>query len=192
MTLLEGMVWIGVFLAVMLAITTSILYFYRTSDYALNQASATISAERGIEAIIRTIRYATYAGNGAYPIVSIGLHDVSLYADIDGDAGIEKVRYYVSGSSLMRGIVEPSGDPIVYTGTETSSVVSDNVRNLDASVGTTTFLYYDENGGEITDYANIGGVRFVTAVVLVDVDPRRSPTPLSLRSSSALRNLLAL
>lgn len=190
MTLLEGMVWIGVFLAVMLAIVSSVLYFYRTSDYAIDQASATISAERGVEGMVRTIRYATYAGNGAYPVVSIAAHDVSFYADIDADPGIERVRYYISGNSLIRAVIEPSGDPIVYTGAETSSLVSEDVRNLDTSVGTTTFLYYDKNGVAVTDYGKIGDVRFVTAVILVDVDPTRSPTPLTLRSSAALRNLL--
>jgi hypothetical protein len=192
MTLLEAVVWIGVFLAVMSAIVSAILYFYRSSDYAIDQASAVISAERGVEEMVQTIRYATYAGNGAYPIVSLDEHSLLFYADIDSDVGVEKVRYYVSGTSLMKGVVEPSGDPIVYTGSETSSLVSEHVRNQDASVGTTTFLYYDEDGDEVTDYARIGDVRFVTATVLVDVDPQRSPTPLTLRSSAALRNLSGL
>jgi hypothetical protein len=192
MTLLEGLVWIGVFTAVMLAVVTSVQYFYRSSAYALNQASATVSAERGVTAMIKNIRYATYAGNGAYPVVSLAAHDLSFYADVDADSAIEKVRYYISGTNLMKGVVEPSGDPPVYTGTENTTVISENVRNLDASVGTTTFLYYDENGAGVTDYARIGDVRFIAVTVLVDVDPQRSPIPLTLRSSAALRNLLNL
>lgn len=192
MTLLEGLVWIGVFTAVMLAVVTSVQYFYRSSTYALNQAGATVSAERGVAAMVKTIRYATYAGNGAYPVVSLAANDLSFYADVDADSAIEKVHYYISGTNLMKGIVDPSGDPPVYTGAENTTVISENVRNLDASVGTTTFLYYDENGTSVTDYARIGDVRFIAATVLVDVDPLRSPIPLTLRSSAALRNLLNL
>lgn len=190
MTLVETVVWIAVFVSAMLALFSSVLYFYRTSNYAIEQASAVSSAQRGIDNAVKTIRSAAYAGNGAYPIVSLAAQDIKFYADTDGDPGIEKVRYYVSGTTLYKAIIEPSGDPSVYTGTEVSSTVSDYVRNLDATMGTTTFVYYDKNGAKITDYTKIGDVRFVSITLVVDIDLSKPPALLTLRSSAALRNLV--
>ncbi len=188
LSLIETVVWISVFTSAMLALTTSVIYFYRTSNYTIQQAGATASAQRGMDLMIRTAREASYASNGAYPVVSLTGNDFRFYADIDDDVGIEQLHYYLSGTSLMRGVIEPSGDPAVYTGTETVSIVSQDVRNIAQS--TLLFRYYDKNGTLMTDYARIGDVRYVSATLLVDVDPNKTPTPLSLSSSAALRNLI--
>src|SRR3989344_502538 len=188
LTLIESLVWIAVFVSAMLALTTSVTYFYRTSNYAIQQASATASAQHGIDLMIRTAREASYASNGAYPIVSLAGNDFRFYADIDTDVGIEQLHYYLSGTTLLKGVVEPSGDPSVYTGTEATSTVSEDVRNIIQS--TLLFSYYDKNGTLMSDYSKIGDVRYVSANLLVDVDPNRSPTPLSLYSSAAMRNLI--
>lgn len=188
LSLIETVVWISVFTSAMLALTTSVIYFYRTSNYTIQQAGATASAQRGMDLMIRTAREASYASNGAYPIVSLAGNDLRFYADIDGDFGIEQIHYYLSGTTLMRGVIEPSGDPAVYTGTETVSVVSQDVRNIAQS--TLLFTYYDKNGTLVSNYARIGDVRYLSARLLVDVDPNKTPTPLSLNSSAALRNLV--
>ncbi|MEY4746965.1 MAG: hypothetical protein RLZZ416_14 [Candidatus Parcubacteria bacterium] len=188
MTLIESVVWVMVFTAATIALTSSVLYFYRTSNYAIQQAAATASAQRGIDAMIRSIREASYASNGAYPVVSLGANDVRFYADVDTDSGVEQVHYYLSGTTLVKGIIEPIGDPPAYTSAEAISTLSDNVRNL--TLGTNLFTYYDGNGNQMNDLAKIGDVRFVTASLLVDVDPLKSPTPLTLRSSAAMRNLV--
>lgn len=189
MTLIEALVWIAVFISAILALFSSVLYFYRTSDYTIQQSGATASAQHGIDTMVKTIRSAAYASNGAYPIVSLAAHDMKFYANTDNDPGIEMVHYYVSGITLFRGVIDPSGDPVVYTGAEATSTVSEYVRNL-GSTGTTTFMYYDKNGVSITDYTKIGDLRFISTTLLVDVDESKLPAALTLRSSAALRNLV--
>ena len=188
MTMIETVVWISVFTFAMLALTTSVMYFYRTNNYAIEQASAVSSAQRGIENMVKTFREASYASNGAYPIVSIAPNDVVFYADVDNDSQIERVHYYVTGLTLYLGVLDPSGDPAVYVGPETVSSLSDYVHNLDQ--GVTTFSYFDKNGVQIADFTKIGDVRFVTANVVVNIDPFKLPNQLTLRSSAALRNLV--
>ena len=188
MTIVESVVWIAMFVAAMLALTTSVLYFYRTSNYAIQQSSAIASAQHGIDLMVRTIREASYASNGAFPVVSFGANDFRFYVEDDGDFGIEQVHYYLSGTTLKKGVIEPTGDPAVYTGGEATSTVSDYVRNI--AQATSLFTYYDKNGAQISDYTKIGDVRFVTASLLIDVDTSKTPVPLSLRSSAAMRNLI--
>ena len=188
MTMIEAVVWIGVFVSAMLALTSSVLYFYRTSNYTIQQATATASAQHGIDVMVRTIRESSYASNGAYPVVSLAANDFRFYADVDDDPGIERIRYYLSGTQLFKGVVEPAGDPSVYTGAEATSTVSDYVRNIEQS--TALFTYYDKNGAQVTDYSKIADVRFVAANLLIDVDTLKTPIPINLRSTAAMRNLI--
>ena len=188
MTLIEALVWIAIFVAAMLALTTSVLMFYRTANYAIQEAAATASAQKGVDAMIKEIREVSYSANGAYPIISIAANDFRFYANVDSDSIIEQVHFYISNGTLYEGTIEPAGDPPVYSGSEAVTDISDNNHNVDQNVP--LFTYYDKNGLQITDYTRIGDVRFVTINDVVDVDPARAPAILTLRSSAALRNLI--
>ena len=43
LTLIETVVWIAIFTSAMMALTTSVLVFYRTSNSAIQEATATAS-----------------------------------------------------------------------------------------------------------------------------------------------------
>lgn len=189
MTLIEVMVWVGVFVAAMLAVMTSLLSFYRANTYTLEQATAVTSAQRGIDRMVRTIREAGYSSQGAYPVVSMGTSTITFYADIDSDLFVERVHYYLQGTSILQGISDPTGDPPTYPGTEVVSTVSDNVRN--ASQNVVMFRYYDEAGAEITNFAQVQDVRFIVMNMVVNVDVNRLPNELTLRSSATMRNLVS-
>lgn len=188
MTMIEIAVWVSVLTIVLLALTSSVLYFNRTNKYAVEQASAVTSAQRGIERTVRTIREAAYSSQGAFPIVSIAANDFVFYADVDTDLLIEKVRYFIQGTNLVQGITDATGDPPAYTTAEATSTVSEYVHNLDQNVP--AFQYYDKNGAEITNYTNWAGVRRVKVSVVVNVDPNKLPNQLVLYSSAAIRNLI--
>lgn len=187
MTLIEASVWVAITLSAMLAITTSVQYFYRTNSYTVEQAAAITSAQRGIEGMIKTIREAAYASDGAYPIITLATSSISFYADIDDDPFIERLRFFVQGGALYRGLIDPSGDPPVYTNPETVSQISEYVRN-DAQ-GVDMFRYYDLNGALMTNLADITELRFVETTVIVNINPNRMPNQFTLRSTAALRNL---
>jgi type II secretory pathway pseudopilin PulG len=186
-TLIETLVWIAIFTASMVAIATSVIYFYRTSNYAIEEATALTSTQHGMDAMVRVIREAAYSSVGAYPIVAMATSSFTFYANVDSDAGVEKVRYYLSGTNVYEGVVEPSGDPATYTGSETATLVADNIKNSSSSMD--LFTYYDQNGAQMSDLTKIANVRFVTVNIVADIDPNRAPTNTQLRSSATLRNL---
>src|SRR3989344_2481838 len=188
LTFIETLVWVSVFTIAMLAIVSTLLSFYRANTYTLEQAEAVTSAQRALGETVRTIREGAYSSQGAFPIVSITANDFVFYADVDNDALIERVHYYISGTSLMRGILNPSGDPPEYTGAETTAVISQYVRNTAQSIS--TFRYYDEIGSEITNYTNWTAVRFVAVNLAVNVNVAALPNQLTLSSSAAIRNLI--
>src|SRR3989344_2162443 len=141
LTLIETVIWIAMLTATMLAIVSTLLYFYRTNAYAIEQATAVSSGQRGLEQVIRVIREGAYSSEGAFPIVSISAHEFVFYAEIDSDSLIERVRYVLQGTTLVREVVDATGTPPAYTGVPTSSTVAEYVRNLDQ--GIMTFRYYD-------------------------------------------------
>ena len=191
MTLIEAMVWIVVFTSAMLALTSSLISFYHANSFAIKEASAIQSAQRGMDVAVRAIRTASYSNVGAYPIISIAPDQISFYANVNkSSTNIERVRLFTSGTSLQEGIIEPAGDPPAYTGTEVVSTLSQYVQNLNAAVATSTFLYYDQNGALISDYTKFQNVRFVTINLVVDASTSSLPTQLTLTSSAALRNLI--
>jgi type II secretory pathway pseudopilin PulG len=187
MTLIETVVWVAVTTSAMLAIVTSVQYFYRTNNYTVEQASAVTSAQRGIESMVKTMREAAYASTGAYPIIAISTSSVAFYADIDSDPFVEQLRFFVDSNTLKRGVVDPVGDPPVYPNTEVISTLSDNIRNIEQ--GVSAFRYYDVNGNLMTDLSDIAEVRFIEATVVVNINPSRMPNQFTLRSTAALRNL---
>lgn len=187
MTLIESLVWVAITSMLLLAIVQSVQYFYRTNSYAVEQGAAITSAQRGIESMIKTMREAAYSSNGAWPVISMATSSFSFYADIDSDPFLEQIRYFLDGHTLKRGVIDPSGDPPVYTSAESISVISDYVRNNDQSV--VMFRYYDLDGALMTDLSKIAEVRFVEATVIVNINPFRMPNQFTLRSTAALRNL---
>jgi len=187
LTLLETLVWISISTMIMLAIVSSVQYFYRTNNYAVEQAAAITSAQRGIEEMIKTMRESSYSSNGAYPIITLATSSISFFADIDSDPFIEQIRFFLQGNSLMRGVIDPSGDPPVYTNSEVITTVSDNVRNNEQ--GVVMFRYYDQNGTLMTTLTQVANVRFIEVTVVVNVNPFRLPNQFTLRSTAALRNL---
>lgn len=187
MTLIETVIWIAVTTLILIALMSSVLYFYRTNRYAIEQASATVSAQRGIERMVRTIREAAYSSKGAFPVVSIAANEFVFYADTDADPLIERVRYYIDGTDLKQGVVDPAGDPPSYSGAESSTTAAEHVRNVEQNVS--VFRYWDGNGAEITNYGQWSEVRFVVVSLVTNVDPILKPDQLILNSSAALRNL---
>jgi len=187
MTFIEALVWIGVFWMAMWAIVGSILSFYRANTYTLEQAQAVSEARRSIERVVKTIREANYSSEGAYPIISMATSSLSFYADIDADALVERVRFFVQGIELKQGVIDPSGDPPAYTAPEVVTTVAYYIRNN--TQGVNTFRYYNASGTQIVNMAQVSELRFVRMDTVINVSPDKLPNELTLRSSATLRNL---
>lgn len=186
-TFIESLVWVAVFVVSMMALIVSLLSFYRANNYTLDQAQAVSDARRAIDRVVQTLREATYSSEGAYPIIAMSTSSITFYADVDADPLIERVRYFLSGTALKRGVVDPSGDPPAYTAAEVIATTSEHIRNLE--LRSSLFTYLDESGATITNLTDVAALRFVTVEAVVNVKPERLPNELTIRSAAALRNL---
>lgn len=188
MTLLEVVVFVGLLVFILIGIIGALRFTYQGQRFAFEQADATRSARAGIERAVRDLREASYADDGAYPIEALTTTSAIFFSDYDNDGKIERIRYFLDGTNLKRGIVDSAGDPPTYSaGTEVVSTISDNVRN--EAVGVPLFTYYDSTGAELADLAEVDELAFVLVRLVVNVHPERAPIDYELRSSAALRNV---
>src|SRR3989338_1235003 len=128
-TLLETLITVAIFTIVVISVTTFIVQSYRANLFATEQAEAIKQAQRGVDTMVKEIRESSAAENGAYAVAAAADQTVIFYSDTDADELIERIRYSLEGTDLVRGVTEPSGWPAPYDNTETKTVLSRYVRN---------------------------------------------------------------
>ncbi|MDB5237589.1 MAG: hypothetical protein JWL88_691 [Parcubacteria group bacterium] len=187
-TLIEMLVVISITAAVGLAVTTMIQYFYQKNAYLLEQTDALDNARRTMLDAVRTLREASYGDDGSYPIASAGTSTITFFSDVNNDGSVEKVRYYLSNSTLYRGVTTSTGLPPVYTGQpEAINTVAAYVRNASS---TPLFTYYDNSGAALSATStNVAQVSSVTISAWIDLNPNRAPNVFNLSETATLRNL---
>ncbi len=147
--------------------------------------------EQTFSILATEIRSAAQSSNGAYPIEAATTSSLVFFSDIDQDLVFERVRYTLGTSTILKGVVEPTGNPLVYvTSTEIVKTVIDNVV-----VGTSTnFLdYFDSNytgtQAPMISPINLAAVRLVKVTVYVDVNPGKAPKSTLFTETVTVRNL---
>jgi len=88
------------------------------------------------------LREARDGEDGSYPLVIANDQEVAIFSDIDGDLVTERVRYFLEGTEMKRGVVEPTGDPPGYQlSNEQITIIGERIM-----VGTAPiFTYYNES-----------------------------------------------
>lgn len=188
-TLVEMIIVIGITLSVMLVVMNSVLTFYRLNTNTFEQTVQVDQARRGVEYLVRDVREAAYADDGAFPIIATGTTSVSFYSDTDRDASAERIRYFLDGTTLKKGVTNAVGSPPAYTDTEQISTVAEYIRNAQQNIP--VFRFYNASSTEVAAGATTSAVRFITVDLVVNVDVNRLPGQFTLHSSAMIRNLKA-
>ena len=186
-SLIETIVVIAITVVVGIALLNMIQYFYKTNDYVLQEGTAVQSARQGLATSVQELREASYGDDGSYPIASAATSSITFYADINGDGNVEKIQYYLSGTTMYAGVTHSGGSPLSYVGQPTSTTtIATYVRNTGS---TPIFQYYDDTGALLTYPISVANIALITTDLQIDVDPTRSPSTYSLIGSATLRNL---
>ena len=152
---------------------------------------AVTDANAAIQSMSREIRNAKQAANGSYPMELADDYEIIFYGNIDQDQDIEKIRYYIYGDSLNRGVVEPSGNPPIYSGEEKITLVIPNVIRD----GRPILTYF--NGEWPTDTVNnplpaparLMETKYVTVSITINPNPQTPTTNYYLETSAQIRSV---
>lgn len=190
MTLIELLIAISI-TAGALAIVT--FFAIDLSNFGINLGDR-LENERELELTLRTmtseLRSMGPGGNGAYPIAQASSSSFTFFSDIDADGAFEQVRYFASGTTLYKGVTNPTGaDPITYP--PTSETVTEVVHNIVNA--TNIFSYYPEGyapeTGKLGVPINVSFIRMLKITGTTDRDQSRPPAPSTLSIMVTIRNL---
>lgn len=152
-----------------------------------------VDAVSVLKSMTAELRSMSPSSAGGYPIDTAATSTITFYNDINDDGGKEKIRYFMSGMILKKGIIQPSGNPVIYnSASETVSTLINNVRN---TATTSIFNYYDNSyygqatATPLTFPLDIQQVRLININLVVDPNPNRPLAPITETTNVTLRNL---
>ena len=189
-SMVEVLVSISILTIVGLAV-----YSFQKDIFSLNRIisgslTAQDEARRALKRMSAEIRTASPSSLGAYALLQTATSSFTFYSNIDDDSFKERVRYFIDGTTLKKGVTKPSGSPLIYNPAD--EVISELVHDM-ADTATSTFSYYDANYDGTTqplvEPIEMSTVRLVKITIVIDRDPQTSPGPITLTTQISMRNL---
>jgi prepilin-type N-terminal cleavage/methylation domain-containing protein len=186
-------VLISVFIISMIVV---IISTFQRDIFSLNfslqgSLSAQLEARHVVKVIVTELRKAEPSNLGAYPIALASTSAVTFYSDIDSNGTREKVRYFISGSELKKGVVVPTGSPLTYN--DANEKLSTLISGVVSSSTLPLFEYYPSSYTGTTSPllfpVDIASVRLIKTTVIIDKDPNKSPVKIIVTSQVNIRNL---
>lgn len=189
---MELIVSIGIFSLISAAATWLVIRGLRTNSIIWEQLAAQSDGRNILRQTADDIHRARNSSIGSYPIVLASDNEFIFYANMDADAYIERVHFWLDGTTLKKGIIKPSGSPLTYNPeSESFTEVAHEVMNIGENKP--VFLYFDEtyNGsGEALSTPVLPiQVRMVKIQLELEKNPAKSPAPFHVESITRIRNL---
>jgi len=89
----------------------------------------------------REIRNSQFGENENYPLVTAQSSELVFYSDLDFDQKVERVHYWVEGTSLFKGVIEPDENNQYLADEETSRELTSQLNISQLPI----FSYYNQN-----------------------------------------------
>jgi prepilin-type N-terminal cleavage/methylation domain-containing protein len=191
-TLLEVIIAIFIFTVISGGVAAFSAYYFNNYSFSFIQFQNTSQAEYGLQKMIREIREARSGEDGSWPLVQTDDNTIIFYSDVDYDGKTERVRYYLNGTQLMKGVIQPTGTPVTYPpANETLSTIAYKVDTN----GHALFTYY--NGGWPTDTTNnpltaanrLLNTRLINVYIRINQQNARGPQPFDMNANVQIRSM---
>ncbi|MDO8511814.1 MAG: hypothetical protein Q7S57_00940 [bacterium] len=189
-TLFEIMVTIGVILIILIPLTRLQVNILTYGRFFYNTNIIQDEARRMMQKFSAEVRSMTQSGTGAYSIESAMNNSLVFFRDINQDGLVERIRYYLDGVDLKKGVIIPTGNPQTYlTANEKISVVVHGIYN---DVGTPIFQYYsrsyDGQTSALSQPLDITAIRLIKITLLIGTG-NSNQDRITLTTQVTLRNI---
>ncbi len=187
-TLLELVITIAIFSLLIIAVGTFATDVFKSNREMSTSLIQVQDTKRTVSGLVNELRTVAISSVGSYPLAEAQATSLTFYSNIDSDSLVERLRYFLSGTTLKRGVLKPSGSPLAYNpANERVNDAVAYVRNPDI------FSYFDQNyrgtGNPLTFPVNISSVRLVQIKLEVDRYLNLPPAAFILTTKANLRNL---
>lgn len=187
---IELLVTLGIFVLIIWSVINFQTGVFSQNTLINNSLNADSEMRAALKQLVAELRGAAQSDTGAYQIAAAAKNSLTFFSDIDADGSREQLRYFLNGTTLMRGLIKPSGNPLTYNpAAENLKTMVYSIANLNQEI----FAYYDENytGTEaaLAEPVSIPLIRLIKITLTVDKDPLKPPAPLTLGSQVSVRSL---
>ncbi len=191
-TLVEVLVAAFIFAVITALVSGFAVYYFQSYQFSFEENQQISQTQNAFTTIIREVRETRPAENGAYPIAQADDATLVFYADVTNDGRADRVRYFLNGTLLQKGVIEPTAAPVEYpSANEKITTITDSV-NLN---GKPFFTYY--NGSWPADTINnplplsqrLLNTRLITVYIRINIQNNYSAQPFDLSESVAIRSL---
>ncbi|MBI4128136.1 MAG: prepilin-type N-terminal cleavage/methylation domain-containing protein [Parcubacteria group bacterium] len=188
-TLLELLIVVAI-----IALTFGVVFIFivrgvTSQRHAIDSLIAQDKAQKVVTRLTKRLRAARPSDIGSYPIAEAEAARLTFYSNVDGDQLTERVTYEITNETLTETVLKPSGDPLEYTGTGTTELVIEHVRNEEGAV----FTYYARgaNPGDppLAEPVAVSTIGLVEISLIIDEVTNMLPPPFQLRTLVWPRNI---
>jgi type II secretory pathway component PulJ len=188
-SILEFVIAIGIFALLILVIGTLEMYIFKAQR--TNQALTKVDQQIIIlfRNFTKELRTAQQSNTGSYWIATAQPTELVFYADINNDSLIERIHYVLSGTTLNRGMIKPTGNPLAY------NLASESLQPVVTNVQTgTLFTYYGSDYDGITALnalpspVNLQSIQLIKLSVTT-ANPTQGLPPMTATTQVTIRNV---
>lgn len=167
--------------------------FVRSSQTLLtNNSQSYNEASIAVDSVTKELRNAKPAATGSYPLELADDQQIIFYANIDEDIFPERIRYRLQDNQLIRGVIQPLGNPPTYPLIEEKiSLIIPDVQNNTNPV----FTYYngdwpaDTTNNPLPAPARLTDTKYVIVSITINPEVNRAESAYTLTSSAQIRSL---
>lgn len=165
-TLIEVMISFAVLAVVVLAIALFSQDVFKFGSFFSESLKTQQEVQQTFQSLVVEIRSMGPSSIGSYSIAEATTSTLVFYSDIDRDGLFERVKYFLVGGTLKKGVVKPAGNPLTYN--LTGEAVSEAIHGVVAT-SSGIFSYYDASytGSEpaMNFPVNISDIRLIKAEI---------------------------
>ncbi len=183
---------VGIFILTFIGIAVATFQkdIFFLNRFLSGSLTAQDEARRALKTMTAEVRPLSPSSLGAYPIAEANSTSFIFYSNIDSDSLKERVRYFLDGAILKKGVIKPSGTPLTY---DTADEIINEIVHDVSNNATPIFSYYDTNYNGITppieEPINIPSVRLVQITILINKNSSQQPGIITLTTQVSIRNL---
>ena len=190
LTLMELLVVMAIFVLIIGLVGKFVGDVFNYEDIFKSKLTSYDEARKVLQPVASEIRSASPSSLGSYPIEIASNNSFVFFTDINNDGLKEKIRYYPSGSILMKGVIAPSGNPLQYL---SSNEVNSEIIHGVVNGSTPIFTYFDSgyNGttSPLPTPVSIQNIRLVKITLIIDDNINKPPQAITVTTEVSVRNL---
>jgi len=181
-------------MVILIVITGLILAFFQNVTDSSRRFSSSLIAQQQVQqtlqVIVPELRSAAQANTGAYPVFGVSSTTLGFYSDVDRDGLFERVRYFLDEDILKKGVIWPSGEPLVYDVDD--EIIYDVIEGM--VTGAQIFSYFDETATstestQLPSPISIVDIKKVRISIVVNQGTANQPSIVGVEDLVTIRNL---